>query len=111
MVDRLAVAAGILVGGLVGVVNGLVITRLSVVPFIATLGMLGVARGVAKWLAGSADSQHAGHVGQRSAGDVSEAIVAARRAGRVDRDRARGLGGDRAAKHGFWSPRVCARFE
>jgi len=33
------------------VVNGLAITRLKVVPFIATLGMLGVARGVAKWLA------------------------------------------------------------
>ena len=46
-----AVAAGILVGGLVGVVNGLVITRLKVVPFIATLGMLGVARGLAKWFA------------------------------------------------------------
>jgi ribose transport system permease protein len=47
-----AVAAGILVGGAVGLVNGLVITRLRVVPFIATLGMLGVARGTAKWLAG-----------------------------------------------------------
>lgn len=46
-----AVAAGIFVGGLVGVVNGLVITRLRVVPFIATLGMLGVARGTAKWFA------------------------------------------------------------
>jgi ribose transport system permease protein len=30
----------------------LVITRLRVVPFIATLGMLGVARGMAKWFAG-----------------------------------------------------------
>jgi ribose transport system permease protein len=47
-----AVALGILVGGLVGLVNGLAITGLRVVPFIATLGMLGVARGVAKWLAG-----------------------------------------------------------
>lgn len=48
----LALAAGIVVGGLVGVVNGLAITRLKVVPFIATLGMLGVARGAAKWVAG-----------------------------------------------------------
>ena len=48
-----AVAAGILVGGLVGLINGLAITRLRVVPFIATLGMLGVARGVAKGIAGS----------------------------------------------------------
>jgi ribose transport system permease protein len=47
-----AMTAGIIVGGVVGLVNGLVITRLRVVPFIATLGMLGVARGTAKWFAG-----------------------------------------------------------
>ncbi|AHG93135.1 ABC-type transporter, integral membrane subunit (plasmid) [Gemmatirosa kalamazoonensis] len=48
----LAVAAAVLAGGAVGFVNGLLVTGLRVVPFIATLGMLGVARGVAKWLAG-----------------------------------------------------------
>jgi ribose transport system permease protein len=48
----LAVAASVAVGGLIGVINGLAITRLKVVPFIATLGMLGIARGLAKWLAG-----------------------------------------------------------
>jgi ribose transport system permease protein len=48
-----ALCAGILVGCLVGLMNGLAITRLRVVPFIATLGMLGVARGVAKGIAGS----------------------------------------------------------
>jgi ribose transport system permease protein len=47
----LAVAAGVVAGGLVGLVNALIVTRLYVVPFIATLGTLGVARGVAKWLA------------------------------------------------------------
>jgi ribose transport system permease protein len=47
-----AVAAGVLTGGVVGVVNGVAITRLRVMPFIATLGMLGIGRGVAKWLAG-----------------------------------------------------------
>jgi ribose transport system permease protein len=47
----IAVAAGVLVGGAIGIINGLVITRLKVMPFIATLGMLGVARGVAKWMA------------------------------------------------------------
>src|SRR5216684_713232 len=47
-----AVGAGILVGGVVGLINGLAITRLRVVPFIATLGMLGVGRGLAKWVAG-----------------------------------------------------------
>ena len=48
----IAILAAVALGGLVGMVNGLVITRLRVVPFIATLGMLGVARGAAKWLAG-----------------------------------------------------------
>jgi ribose transport system permease protein len=47
-----AVVAGVSMGGLVGLINGLAITRLKVMPFIATLGMLGVARGAAKWLAG-----------------------------------------------------------
>ncbi|MDX6290787.1 MAG: ribose transport system permease protein [Blastocatellia bacterium] len=48
----IAVIVGVLAGGLVGLANGLVITGLRVVPFIATLGMLGIARGVAKWIAG-----------------------------------------------------------
>jgi len=47
-----AVALGIATGGFVGLVNGLAITRLEIVPFIATLGMLGVARGAAKYFAG-----------------------------------------------------------
>jgi ribose transport system permease protein len=47
-----AVMAGVLSGGVVGMVNGLAITRLRVMPFIATLGMLGIGRGVAKWMAG-----------------------------------------------------------
>ena len=48
-----------LAGGLVGVINGLFITRLKVIPFIATLGTLGMARGVAKWIAGPADGERA----------------------------------------------------
>ena len=51
MSPSVALAMGIAVGGLVGIINGFVITRLKVVPFIATLGMLGIGRGVAKWLA------------------------------------------------------------
>jgi ribose transport system permease protein len=46
----MALIAGVLVGGTVGLLNGLAITTLRVVPFIATLGMLGIARGVAKWI-------------------------------------------------------------
>jgi ribose transport system permease protein len=47
----IAIAAGVGVGGLCGVLNGILITSLGVVPFIVTLGMLGVARGTAKFLA------------------------------------------------------------
>src|SRR5213078_4648298 len=38
-----ATAAALVAGGLVGLGNGLLITGLRVVPFIATLGMLGIA--------------------------------------------------------------------
>jgi putative xylitol transport system permease protein len=41
----LAVAAALFVGGLFGAVNGLLIARFSVPAFVATLGMLSVARG------------------------------------------------------------------
>lgn len=41
----------ILAGAVVGAVNGLIITRFNLMPFIVTLGMLGIARGTAKWLA------------------------------------------------------------
>lgn len=46
-----AAGAAILVGGLCGLVNGVLITQLKVVPFIVTLGMLLVLRGAAKGLA------------------------------------------------------------
>jgi ribose transport system permease protein len=46
-----SVLFGVIAGGAIGVANGLAITRLKVIPFIATLGMLGIARGMAKWLA------------------------------------------------------------
>ncbi len=46
-----ATAAALVAGGLIGLGNGLLITGLRVVPFIATLGMLGIARGIAKWIA------------------------------------------------------------
>lgn len=41
------VLIALLVGSFIGLLNGLLITRLSVAPFIATLGMLYVARGAA----------------------------------------------------------------
>jgi ribose transport system permease protein len=40
------VMIGVLAGAAVGLVNGLLVTQLRLPPFIATLGMLGVARGL-----------------------------------------------------------------
>ena len=45
-----AMAAGILACGLVGVFNGAVITKFNIVPFIVTLGTMQIVRGVAKWI-------------------------------------------------------------
>ncbi|PYL01750.1 MAG: cyclic nucleotide-binding protein [Verrucomicrobia bacterium] len=48
-----AIALTVGVGAGIGLVNGLVIAGLRMMPFIVTLGMMGVARGTAKWLAGN----------------------------------------------------------
>jgi ribose/xylose/arabinose/galactoside ABC-type transport system permease subunit len=42
----LAIAAGLVAGSAAGLVNGLLITRGKLPPFIATLGMMSVARGI-----------------------------------------------------------------
>lgn len=47
-----AALIGILTGALCGFVNGAIITRFRVVPFIVTLGTLLIVRGIAKGLAG-----------------------------------------------------------
>ncbi|MDB5351429.1 MAG: permease component of ribose/xylose/arabinose/galactoside ABC-type transporter [Planctomycetota bacterium] len=47
-----AMLVGVLAGGLCGLFNGALITRLGVVPFIITLGSLKIFRGLAKWLSG-----------------------------------------------------------
>ena len=49
-----ALLVTVLAGGVVGLVNGALIAGLRMTPFIVTLGMLGIARGVAKWLADNA---------------------------------------------------------
>jgi ribose transport system permease protein len=46
------IVAGVLVAGIPGLVNGLLVSRLRIPPFIGTLGMYGVARGAAYLLAG-----------------------------------------------------------
>jgi ribose transport system permease protein len=48
-----SIVLGMATGGLVGFINGSLITGLRLVPFIITLGMMGIARGVAKWMAGN----------------------------------------------------------
>lgn len=48
-----AMALGVLAGGLCGLVNGKLITSLGLVPFIITLGTLKVFRGLAKAFSGS----------------------------------------------------------
>jgi ribose transport system permease protein len=49
----LAILAGLLVGLFVGLINGQLVSRLKLPPFIATLGMLGIARGVVLLLTGA----------------------------------------------------------
>ncbi|MEJ2535923.1 MAG: ABC transporter permease, partial [Calditrichia bacterium] len=48
----LSAISGIIIAGLCGVLNGFLITRLRVVPFIVTLGTLLLVRGAAKGIAG-----------------------------------------------------------
>src|SRR5205823_5996422 len=49
----LAILVGLLIGLVVGLVNGLLVSRFGLPPFIATLGMLGIARGVVLLLTGA----------------------------------------------------------
>lgn len=50
--QSLALLAGLAAGAAVGTINGGLITRLNINPFIATLGMLSIARGVALLITG-----------------------------------------------------------
>ncbi len=54
----LAVLLGVATGSAVGFLNGVMITGLRIVPFIVTLGMMGIARGAAKHLAGNTTVQN-----------------------------------------------------
>jgi ribose transport system permease protein len=57
-ISHWGVAAGIAIGLgtglLVGAINGLLVTLFSIPSFLVTLGMLGIARGVAMWITGTA---------------------------------------------------------
>lgn len=47
------IAVTIASGAAIGLINGTLVAGLKMMPFIVTLGMMGVARGAAKWLAGN----------------------------------------------------------
>jgi ribose transport system permease protein len=47
----LSAVGGVLTGAAFGAVNGALVTALGIVPFIVTLGTMGIARGLAKYLA------------------------------------------------------------
>ena len=46
-----AATMGVMAGALSGFIAGLLVGKLKIIPFIATLGLMGIDRGVAKWLA------------------------------------------------------------
>lgn len=48
------ILAGLAVGLVVGTINGGLVSRLGIPSFLVTLGMLGIAAGVAQWITGSA---------------------------------------------------------
>ncbi|MBE3559882.1 MAG: ABC transporter permease [Ktedonobacteraceae bacterium] len=52
LVALLGLAGGVLAGVIAGLINGVMIGRLRVPPFIVTLGMLGIARGIGFILSG-----------------------------------------------------------
>ena len=49
-----AMVFGVITGGFCGFLNGLVVTKMRITPFVATLGMMMIARGVALQLTGAA---------------------------------------------------------
>ena len=51
--QAVVIAAMLGVGGLIGLLNGGVIAGFRMMPFIVTLGTMGIARGISKWLAGN----------------------------------------------------------
>ncbi|WP_026486783.1 ABC transporter permease [Caldanaerobius polysaccharolyticus] len=50
----LAVLGGFLIGAAIGAINGLLITKTGIPAFLATLGTMGIARGLAMWITNTA---------------------------------------------------------
>ncbi|HUC92465.1 MAG TPA: ABC transporter permease [Paenibacillus sp.] len=49
-----AIVAGLGTGLVIGLINGLLVTRVLIPSFLVTLGMMGVAKGLAMWITGTA---------------------------------------------------------
>lgn len=49
-----AIVAGIGTGLVIGLINGLLVTKVLIPSFLVTLGMMGVAKGLAMWITGTA---------------------------------------------------------
>ncbi|MCR9243567.1 MAG: ABC transporter permease [bacterium] len=52
-----ACGVGLLAGVLLGLLNGVLVVRFGIGPFLVTLGTMGIARGLAKWLAKNREVQ------------------------------------------------------
>jgi len=48
----IAILVGISVGALIGLINGLLVTKVKIPSFIATLGMMSILLGLARWISG-----------------------------------------------------------
>lgn len=57
-----AMVLGVMTGAAAGFVNGLVITKMRITPFVATLGMMMIARGLALQLTGAAPISRLGEL-------------------------------------------------
>lgn len=70
--QELALAAGLGAGLIVGLLNGIMVTRVNINPFIATLGMLSVARGTALLLTGGIPIPYTGWAQWLGAGRIGD---------------------------------------
>jgi ribose transport system permease protein len=74
------IAAGLLVGVIVGTLNGFLVTRLGIPSFLVTLGMLGIAQGVAMWISATApipilDNTYNGIFGSGQLGPIPSLVI------------------------------------
>ena len=64
----ISVLGGVVLGVLMGLTNGLIITKIKINPFITTLGMLSIARGITYLLATGLQGTVASNIPMRDAG-------------------------------------------